>query len=116
VTAQVSVEKDKLSPLIDFNINFIDRQMLKRLEDSIIDLHVILPTLLGNITGVRELCRRDCEEHHLLLYGRAKYDCAQIIAEIDEHIQETEYHFKRAEALKEKCKSTAQLVCLLFSL
>ena len=112
MTAQVGVEKDKLSPLIDFNINFIDRQTLKRLEDSVIDLHVILPTLLANIIGVRELCRQDCKEHHLLNM-RSKCDCVQIIAELDEHVREAECHIKRAEALKEKSKSTVQLVCLL---
>ena len=42
-----------------------------------------------------------------------KCDCPQIMAEMDEHIRETETFVKRAEALKEKAKSTAQLVCFL---
>lgn len=87
----------------------MDRQTLKRLEDSVIDLQVILPTLLGNIVGVREECQKWCEEHNR--YGVHKCDCAQIIAEFNEHVREAECHVKRAEALKEQAKSTAQLVC-----
>ena len=42
-----------------------------------------------------------------------KCDCPQIMAEMDEHIRETETFVKRAEALKVKAESTAQLVCFL---
>ena len=49
-----------------------------------------------------------CEKHHR--NGADNCDCVQIIAELREHIREAETSIKRAEALKEKAKSTAQLV------
>lgn len=39
-----------------------------------------------------------------------KCDCSQILEEFDEHVKEVDGHVKRAEALKERAKSTAQLV------
>ena len=41
VFAKVGTKEENLSPLTGFNINFMDRQALKLLEDSITDLQVI---------------------------------------------------------------------------
>lgn len=106
VSAKVGAEKDHLSPLLDFKINFMDRQTIKILEDSVIDLQVIFPTLLDNINGIRSQCQKWCQEHHSV----DKCDCAQMIAEFNEHVREAEGNVKRADALREKAKSTTQLV------
>lgn len=94
--------------MTDFNVNFIDRQTLKILEDSIIDLQVILPTLLSTIIGIRDQCKKYCERHH----GNKEFvcDCNQIIDEFDEHAGEAEGYVERAKALKARAKSSAQLV------
>jgi hypothetical protein len=106
----VGAEKESLSPLLDFKFNFIDRQNLKIIEDFVNDLQVILPTLLENIVGVRAECEKHCERHRR--NGTECCDCAVINAEFDEHIREAECFVKRADALREKAKSTAQLVSL----
>ena len=99
---------ESFSPLLDFKFNFIDRQHLKLIEDYIIDLQVILPTLQGNILGVRGQCKMLCEIHQR--NGMSTCDCALIIAEFDEYAREAECCCKRADALRKKAKSTAQLV------
>jgi hypothetical protein len=105
------LEKENLSPLTDFTINFIDRQNLKILEDYVIDLQAILPTLLCNIIGIREQCRKWCDRHN----GKRSFecDCDQILEEFDEYVKEVEGYVKRAEALKERAKSTTQLVSFI---
>lgn len=108
VLAKVGTEKENLSPLTDFNINFIDRQTLKLLEDSVIDLQIILSTMLDTITGIRELCKKCCERY--CGEGDEKSDYDQIIEEFDENVKEVGMHVKRAEALRERANSTAQLV------
>jgi hypothetical protein len=104
----VGAEKENLSPLTDFTVNFIDRQNLKILEDYVIDLQVILPTMLCNIMGIREQCGNWCKRHH----GKRSHDCDcdQILEEFDEYVKEVQSYVKRAGALKERAKSTAHLV------
>jgi hypothetical protein len=97
-----------MSPLTDININFIDRQNLKILEDYVIELQAILPTMLCNIIEIREQCRKWCKMNH----GKRSHDCDEgwILAEFDEYVKEAEGYIKGADALKERAKSTAQLV------
>ena len=40
--AKVETESASFDPLIDFQIDFIDRQTLKQLEDKVTELRVIL--------------------------------------------------------------------------
>src|SRR5579862_4448102 len=111
VLSRVGAEKEELSSLTDFRVDFKNRQMLKVLEDSIIDLQIILSTMLSTIAGIRDLCKKCCERH------RNKREemcgCDQIIEEFDEHVREVETHVKRAEALREKAKSTTQVVSFI---
>ena len=101
--------------MTDFNINFIDRQTLKLLEDSVIDLQIILSTSLSTIIRMRGQCKKCCERH--CKKGEGKCDCDQIIEEFDEHVKEVEMHVGRARVLRERAKSIAQLVslCLILS-
>jgi hypothetical protein len=96
--------------LTNITINFINRQNLKILEDYIIDLQAILPTLLGTVIGIGEQCRKWCIRHHKSMQ---KCDCAQMLEYFDDHAREVEGHVKRAEALRERAKSTAQLVSFI---
>ncbi len=110
ISAKVGAEKESLSPLLDFKFNFIDRQSLKIVEDYVIDLQIILPTLLGNIVGIHEQCKAQCKIHQKDAIDTC--DCALILSEFDEHAREAECCIKRADALREKARSIAQLVSL----
>jgi hypothetical protein len=109
VLADVGSEKENLSPL-NFTINFGDRQELKILEDSIIDLEVILPTMLSTIIRIREQCKK-CNET-VSLEEDEKCFLEQVMEEFDEYVREAEMLVKRAKTLKETARSTAQLVGL----
>ncbi len=111
VLAKIGAEKENLSPLTDFSINFVDRQNLKVLEDSVIDLQVILPTMLSTIIRLCDQCKKYCERH--CKNGEGKCDCDQIIEAFDEYVKEVEMHVERAKALRERSKSTSQLVSFL---
>ncbi|EON60848.1 CMGC/CDK protein kinase [Coniosporium apollinis CBS 100218] len=108
VFAKVGTEKEYLSPLTDFNINFIDRQTLKLLEDSVIDLEIILSTMLNTIVGIREHCRKCCERY-CREERKGDCDCDQIVEEFDEHVKEVDLHVRRVKLLRERAKSTTQL-------
>ena len=111
--ADVGSEKENLSPL-NFTINFGDRQELKILEDSIIDLDVILPTMLSTILRIREQCK---ERNETVNRGEDEKCCLeQIMEEFDEYVREAEVLVKRAKTLKETARSTAQLVGLFHNL
>ena len=108
VLAKIGAEKENLSPLTDFNINFVDRQNLKLLEDSVIDLQIILSTMLSTVSRIRNQCRRCCERH--CQKEQEVCDCDQIIEEFDEYVKEAEMFVERAKILRDRAKSTAQLV------
>ena len=100
--------KENLSPLTDFNLNFEDRQELKIVEDQVLDLEVILPSILDSIAGIQEQC-------NLFLSGIGMKEEEQdetraVIQEFNEYIRETKRHIDRAKVLKERAKSTAELV------
>ncbi|KAF2805158.1 uncharacterized protein BDZ99DRAFT_574767 [Mytilinidion resinicola] len=68
------VAKDKVDGLPDFKIDFRDRQRLKTLEDSILNLHVMLESTIGTISSLtKHLSRvsghRDEEESAFLING-----------------------------------------------
>ena len=101
-----------MSPLTDFNISFENRQELKVVEDMVLDLQVILPGLLDSITGVHNQCVNDFNTS--TYKQNEKYQIEAIIGELSEYIQEAKFYIERAKTLKDKARSTAQLVrCLL---
>ena len=108
VLTKVGLEKKNLSPLTDFDVNFKNRQTLKILEDSVIDLQTIVSTMLSTIAGIRDLCKKYCERHHSEEGERCS--CDQIIEELDGRVGEANTHVKRAKALRERAKSTTRLV------
>ena len=108
VFAGVDSKESNLSPLTNFNINFTDRQVLKLLEDSIIDLQVILPALLETTLCIREHCQTLCGQECAKEYESC--DCEEILQLFNGHVNELELLCSRARVLKDKAKSTAQLV------
>ena len=104
----MGTKRENLSPLTDFNINFADRQTLKILEDSVIDLQVILASMLKTITRIREHCRKCCAKVDLT--AEEADNLQVILEEFDEYIKEAEIYVERGKALDEKAHSTAQLV------
>jgi hypothetical protein len=110
VLAKVGAERENLSPLTDFNINFVDRQTLKVLEDTVIDLQIILFTMLSTVGRIREQCRKCCERY---CNDKEKgCDCNHIIEEFDEYVKEVEIYVERSKNLRDMAKSTARLVRL----
>ncbi|TVY43946.1 hypothetical protein LOCC1_G005609 [Lachnellula occidentalis] len=110
VIADVGSKKENLSPL-DLTINFGDRQDLKIIEDSIIDLDVILPTMLNTIKRIQEQCRK-CNER---VGDDEKCHIEEFLEEFDEYVREAEILAQRANILKKTARSTAQLISDLLS-
>jgi hypothetical protein len=81
---------------------------LKIIEDYVLDLQVILPGILDSITGVRDQCMAALisPDHG----DEEKYGVEAILGELNEYIGEVKMHIERAKNLKDKAKSTAQLV------
>jgi len=110
VLADVGPEKENLCPL-NFNINFGDRQALKILEDSIIDLGVILPSMLNTIKNIQQQFRNSNERDRFKEDSREQKSIRdQVMEEFDEYIEEAQMLVQRANSLKETAKSTARLV------
>ncbi|KAH0558401.1 hypothetical protein GP486_004941 [Trichoglossum hirsutum] len=96
-------EKD-LSALAEFGVDFKNRQTLKLLEDSIIDLQIILSTKLSTITGIRDLCNKCCEKHHSA--EEEVCECDQVIEDFNGYVKEVETHIERAKALRERASGS----------
>jgi hypothetical protein len=109
VFAKVGTKEENLSPLTGFNINFMDHQALKLLEDSITDLQVIMPTLLSTVIRIREQCQMCCNMD--CSNRQEKCDCDQ---QFDEYIKELGLYVIRADVLRDKAKCTVQLVSCEF--
>lgn len=108
--ADVGPEKENLSPL-NFNINFGDRQALKILEDSIIDLGIILPSMLNTIKKIREQFKNSNARDAAMEKSKEENSfLEQVMEEFDEYIEEAGMLVQRAKSLKETAKSTARLV------
>jgi len=80
------------------------------IEDFVFDLQVILPSIHDAIIGVRDQCTE-----HLTSYrhsNEAQYEIEAVLGELNEYVREVTMHIERAKILKDKAKSTAQLVRL----
>ncbi|KAF2185420.1 hypothetical protein K469DRAFT_707665 [Zopfia rhizophila CBS 207.26] len=113
VFAKVGMKENNISSLADFNINFMDRQELKLLEDSVADLRIILPTLLNTVIQIRKQCQLGCSTY--CVNTDHKWNCCWIVDQFDGYIRELEMHVERAHVLKDKIRSTATLLSDLLS-
>lgn len=104
----MGTSKENLSPLTDFIINFEDRQELKILEDSVVDLQVIIPTLLKTVRDIKKQCEMCIDESNMTEEDLIELEA--IKDEFDEYIVELETCQERSGTLKGRAKSTTQLV------
>ena len=100
--------KANLSPLTDFNINFEHRQELKIVEDQVLDLQVILPSLVDAIHGIRAACAGFVAESSTK--GLDTFDLDTIVDEFEDYEKQANLLTERAKTLKANAKSTTQLV------
>ena len=91
----------------------MDRQDLKVLEESILDLQVILSTMVKTIIRLRDHCKSTSKK--LRMSEEETNSLELIVDEFDEYIREAETYAERSVVLKAKAHSTAQLVRGKFS-
>lgn len=112
VIADVGRTQGITSPLLNFDINFEDRQELKRVEDYVLDVQIILPTILQTIIGIQKESRAFCQAAQLSQDEQDNLEA--IIDEFDEYAKDIRMHIDRASILGAKAASTARLVRVLF--
>ncbi|KAG0646847.1 3-phosphoinositide-dependent kinase 2, partial [Hyphodiscus hymeniophilus] len=105
ILAQVQSQTERLSPLTDFAVNFIDRQRLKVTEDKILDLVIIFESLHNTISKLHLQCRNHCT-------GSSCVDCtcAAILDEFEDQMQDVQLNLKKVDVLYKRAQSTAKLV------
>lgn len=98
--------EDKSSRPIYFTAG--DRQYLKKLDDNITDLLVILRTTVDTIVHIsgryRSCCKMNC--------GKRSRQCQDIVEEFAQYAKEAQMYLERARVLQARVHSTAQLVVL----
>jgi len=105
--AQVQNDPEKLSPLTDFAVNFVDRQRLKMIEDKVLDLVVIFESLYNTLLKLRNQCEAHCKKDQCI-----ECTCASTCEELEEQMHEAQVNIKKAEILHKRAQGTAQLVSL----
>lgn len=97
-----------IAPLTSFGITFDDRQILKVLEDAVLNLKVILSSTLQYVKAIHEHCEKCCKK--MCSQVKAYCTCEDLNEEFEQIIQEVEFYIDRADYLQRSAKSTAQLV------
>jgi len=111
--AKIGNEKKTISPLTDYEVNFIDRQKLMQLEEMIVDLEVILDSLSDSIDGICKQCQRCCQT--FCSNATENCVCGQILDELNLCTRHIDVDIRRAGFLQKKVKATARLVRLRLS-
>ncbi|KAL2063166.1 hypothetical protein VTL71DRAFT_6238 [Oculimacula yallundae] len=92
----------------DLSLNSAHRQELKVIEDQVLDVQVILPSLIDSISGIRETCVRFGARH---LVGESRcIDLEEIIDDFKGYEKAVSVLSNRAETLKATAESTAKLL------
>jgi hypothetical protein len=105
VLAQVEREDDKLSPLVDFAINFIDRQRLKMMEDKVLDLMIVFESVQNTLSMLIKQCQKYCSGPECL-----DCHCETTIQELEEQMQEAQVNLNKVKILHKRARGTADLV------
>jgi hypothetical protein len=97
------VAKDKVDGTPDFKIDFRDRQRLKTLEDSILNLHVMLESTMGTISSLSKhlssvLSHGEKEESALLFNG------------FNEALDESKLYLAKARVLDKRVHGASSLL------
>jgi hypothetical protein len=105
ILAQVLKEDAKLSPLLDFNINFVDRQRLKMMEDKVLDLMIIFESLYNTLSMLQKQCQKNCLDSDC-----KDCTCQSTIDELEEQKHEAQVNLSKARILQKRAQGTAHLV------
>jgi hypothetical protein len=104
---QVENESEKLSPLTDFALNFVDRQRMQMIIDKVLDLVIIFESLYNTSSKLRRQCELHC------LKGRCSdCVCSSTIDELEEQMHEAQVNLKKVDILHKRAQGTAQLVSI----
>jgi hypothetical protein len=103
--AQVQSDTERLSPLTDFAVNFVDRQRLKLTEDKILDLVIIFESLYNTISKLHLQCRNNCKGAECV-----DCNCATILEDFEDQMQDVQLNLKKVDVLYKRAQSTAKLV------
>lgn len=99
------VGRGPLAGIIDFEINFVDRQQLKQMEDKVLDVMIIFDSTLDTITNLLEQYKAWCATRSVI----GDYD--NIANGFQEQCREISLNRKKIETLHQRLKGTASLVC-----
>src|SRR5438045_3772253 len=100
------VGKSKLSSLVDFNINFEDRQELKMLEDMILNVRIVFRSTISTISTLLY--------HYSKMAGTSATNVIEdrIMDSFRELLDDARLYNTRAEALYMKVQGASSLVRL----
>ncbi|KAI9891459.1 MAG: hypothetical protein M1814_002778 [Vezdaea aestivalis] len=107
--APTGTEKQAL--LLDFEINFSDRQMLKQMEDQVLDIVVILDSTTDTVSSLLEKYKICVPQDDQTSYSRVAYDPIEI--GFREKLQELSLIKTKTEALMRRIQGTTSLVSSL---
>jgi len=102
---QVQNESEKLSPLTDFALNFVDRQRMQMIIDKVLDLVIIFESLYNTLSKLRRQC-----ELHCLKEECDDCVCSSTIEELEEQMHEAQVNLKKVDVLHRRAQGTAQLL------
>ncbi|KAM3076430.1 hypothetical protein ACMFMG_007246 [Clarireedia jacksonii] len=102
-------------PPPDWSMKYGRRQELKVIEDFVMDLMIIVPTMLDTIDGLRLQCRTFLERNKVELTDPEKYYHEMILREFDEYVKDAKLNVDRARELKFRTESTVNLLSLFLS-
>jgi len=108
VAADVGPKTENLPALTDIYITFEDRQELKKLQNFIHDIKLILPATLQTLKRIREQCEKNYSRNTMTTSEKMSFDMT--MEEFDEYIVEAELYVDRAAALENRARSTTKLV------
>ena len=97
-----TVGKGKLSALIDFEINFEDRQVLKIIEDKVLDLLIIFESTSDTITTLLR------EYEYMQSDTVMKRD--RVVSKLQDNLREVELYAKKVDTLYKRVQGTSSLV------
>jgi hypothetical protein len=99
-----TVGQGKLSSIIDFEINFEDRQKLLVVEGQALDMLTIFESTSDTITSI-------LQEYEFVNYGYKDSRSDRTLAGLRDSLREVELYRKKVEVLCKRIQSTASLVC-----
>jgi hypothetical protein len=97
------VAKDKVEGLPDFKIDFRDRQRLKTLEDSILNLHVMLQSTISTISSLSRCLSADLGRHD-------KQELDFLSNGFTEALEESNLHLAKARILEKRVRGASALL------